>query len=83
MEGIDIYPLENQLEKNTPELPKLNVFQIILQLDLVFEGAFVPGTCNLYYKGDGVFLCKVYPGILELDLAMEGAFAVWSLQLLL
>ena len=39
MEGIDIYPLEKQLEKNTPELPKLNVFQIILQLDLVFEGA--------------------------------------------
>ena len=83
MEGIDIYPLEKQLEKNTPELPKLNVFQIILPLDLVFEGVFVPGTCNFYYRGDSVFLCKVYPGILELDLAMEGAFAVWSLQLLL
>ena len=47
MEGFDIYPLEKQHEKNTPEVPKLNVFQITLQLDLVLEGAFVPGTCNL------------------------------------
>ena len=34
MEGTDIYPLEKQLEKNTPEVPKLNLFQITLQLDL-------------------------------------------------
>ena len=40
-----------QLEKNTPEVPKLNVFQITLQLDLVLEEAFVPGNCNLYYRG--------------------------------
>ena len=40
-----------QLEKDTPEIPQLNVFQKILQLDLVLEGAFVPGTCNLYYRG--------------------------------
>ena len=33
MEGTDIYPLEKQLEKNTPEVPKLNLFQITLQLD--------------------------------------------------
>ena len=40
-----------QLKKNTPEILQLNVFQKILQLDLVLEGAFVPGTCNLYYRG--------------------------------
>ena len=83
MEGIHIYPLEKTLEKNILEVPKLNVFQIILQLDLGLAGAFVPETCNLYFRGDGVFLCKVQPGILELDLAMEGTFALWSLQLLL
>ena len=58
MEGIDIYPLEKQLEKNTPELPKLNVFQIILQLDLVFEGTFVHHlelqviNCSNFYNQD-------------------------------
>ena len=40
-----------QIEKNTPEVPKLNVFQIILRLDLELEGAFLPVTCNLYYRG--------------------------------
>ena len=40
-----------QQEKNTPEVPKFNVFQIILQLDLVLEGASAPGTCNFYYRG--------------------------------
>ena len=40
-----------QLEKNTAEIPQLNEFQKILRLDLVLEGAFVPGTCNLYYRG--------------------------------
>ena len=34
MEGTDIYPLEKQLKKNTPEVPKLNLFQITLELDL-------------------------------------------------
>ena len=26
-------------------------FRKIQQLDLVLEGAFVPGTCNIYYRG--------------------------------
>ena len=34
-EGIDICPFVLlQVEKNIPEVPKLNVFQVILQLDL-------------------------------------------------
>ena len=73
-----------QLEKNTPEIPQLNVFQKILQLDLVLEGAFVPGTCNLYYRGGW---CVPLQGLtlraLLLDLTAEGAFVLWSLQLLL
>ena len=54
-----MYPLEKQLDKNTPEVPQLDSFQIMLQLDLVLQGTFVPGTCKLYYRGDGVFLCEV------------------------
>ena len=39
------------LERNTAEVPQLTVFQKVPQLDLVLEDAFVPGTCNLYYRG--------------------------------
>ena len=44
-------PLRTFAKKNAPEIPQLNVFQKILQLDLVLEGAFVPETCNLCYRG--------------------------------
>ena len=39
------------LERNTAEVPQLTVFQKVPQLDLVLEDGFVPGTCNLYYRG--------------------------------
>ena len=48
-----------QLEKNTPEVPELNVFQIVLQLDLVLDGSFVPRTCNLYT----IYTCFIELGI--------------------